>query len=283
MTPDPIKGKPVTHRLTITEGMTTDYVRQHGNTAQVAAISVFDKDANGVFDKEEAQLFNSVALAHYGDELRIYERTHKKGENAKLLDKVDLKKANADYQAKIDESKKYEAEQEARKAKMDAREKKLAGQLAPYGIQPHMVSDIFDNAQEKTINGKKCLVLTSEDFGYELTLPLDSLKNPSQIYAISGGEGGPTISGVKGTLKQTKTDGEKDYYSNASQIYIENSDVKFIGKYGNADTVILGGNAQVEFVTDDWADQVWSNGEQKELQPGTYKFPENAQNTQAKK
>ena len=257
-------------RLVITEGMTVEQVKKEGNTAQKAAICIFDKDANGVFDKEEASLFNNTRVAVSDGQARIYEAKHKQGAPAKLLDTVDLKKVNAEYEKAVAYRKECEAAETERKAKMEEREIKLKKQLAPYGIQPHMVSEMFDNAQEKTIKDKKYLVLTSQEYGYELTLPLDErFKNPSNIYALTGGEGGPQIRGVHGaTLKQTKSDAA-DY---TTHIRILDSDLTFIGKYGNADRVIIEDDAAVIFKTDDFADGAWHDGEYYELQPGKHDF-----------
>ena len=92
-------AKPIYCRLAVEENMTVDYVKQHGNAVQKTAICIFDEDGNGVFDKHEAEKFNSTRLTLSGDTLRINKAKSAKGENP-LVETVDLKKAQADYAIK---------------------------------------------------------------------------------------------------------------------------------------------------------------------------------------
>lgn len=91
--------QPISGRLTIKENMTVDYVKQNGNTAQKAAICIFDEDGNGVFSKSEADRFNSTRITLLGDELRINKAKCQKGENPHI-ETVDLKKAQKKYAIK---------------------------------------------------------------------------------------------------------------------------------------------------------------------------------------
>lgn len=160
------------------------------------------------------------------------------------------------------------------------RYERLTNQLAPYGIDAFNVCDVFDNAKEVEIDGKKHLVLSSKDYNLELEVPLDeTYRDPSYMEA-SEDSGTITLKGFNGTLKKTKTENED--WSGHYQTRIENGNIKYIGKYGNSDTVIVEDGAVVEFVTDDWADKVYVEEDSRfstdyELQPGTYKFPDGIQ------
>lgn len=265
--------EPLRERLVIKEGMTTKEICEKGNIAQKVAICIFDENADGVFSKEEADKFNNSRFTFTGDELRIYGKTKKPGDGP--VETVDIKKAANDYKKRVEENKQWLETRKANQEKMQAREQKLSEVLAPTGIKARQVSDIFDDAKITTRNNHKYLILTSEEYGYELTVALDeTFKNPSKMWATNG-EGGPSIDGFNGTLRQTKTDGLKDYYEESSEIRILNGNIKFVGMYGNPDTVLLDENATVEFQTDDYADRVQdvNNCETYELQPGTHKFP----------
>ncbi len=152
------------------------------------------------------------------------------------------------------------------------RYERLMNQLAPYGIDAFNVCDVFDNAKEIEIDGKKHLVLSSKDYNLELEVPLDeTYRDPSYMEA-SADSGTITLKGFNGTLKKTKTENED--WSGHYQTRIENGNIKYIGKYGNSDTVVVEDGSVVEFVTDDWADEVYDVNGQHSVQPGTYKFPE---------
>ena len=88
--------QPISRRLTIKEGMTVNYVKQHGNAAQKVAICIFDKDGNGIFSKREADEFNSTRLTLQGDELRINKAKYLKGHNP-LIKTVNLKDSQKEY------------------------------------------------------------------------------------------------------------------------------------------------------------------------------------------
>jgi len=182
-------------RLTITEGMTTEQVRKEGNAAQKAAICIFDKDANGVFDKEEASLFDSMRIAlHKDGTANLYK-------NNELEDSVDLKKAQADYDAKIA----YEKES---MAKYEAIMNKISKPLTFYGINPKTAEWVgIDDVSVKTINGQKTLVLTSKKEQYQLELPLDKDFDPSKIEMYRAEDiTNVHFENIKGTLRTT---GEK--------------------------------------------------------------------------
>ena len=125
------------------------------------------------------------------------------------------------------------------------------------------------------IDGKKHLVLSSKDYNLELEVPLDeTYRDPSYMEA-SEDSGTITLKGFNGTLKKTKTENED--WSGHYQTRIENGNIKYIGKYGNSDTVVVEDGSVVEFVTDDWADEVYDVNGQHSVQPGTYKFPDGIQ------
>ena len=153
---------------------------------------------------------------------------------------------------------------------------RLEQQLAPYGIEPYNVMDVFDNAKEVEIDGKKHLVLTSKVFHLELEVPLDeTFQNPSEMQVTTEEFGQIHLQGFNGTLKKTEVDNLDGW----QDITIESGNIKYIGKYGNRDIVTVKDGAVVEFVTDDWADQVYVEEDSRfstdyELQPGTYKFPD---------
>lgn len=61
-------------KLTITEGMSVDYVKQHGNKAQQVAARFFDADDSGDFKGNEVELFNSCVFNMDEKTFTVYDK-----------------------------------------------------------------------------------------------------------------------------------------------------------------------------------------------------------------
>ena len=61
-------------KLTITEGMTVKYIKQHGSSAQKLIANLFDTDDSGDFKGNEVKLFNNCDFSLKSDELVINDK-----------------------------------------------------------------------------------------------------------------------------------------------------------------------------------------------------------------
>ena len=61
-------------RVKIYEGLSVKTVQQNGSDGQKLMASVFDKDKNGFYNKEEASLFESYRFKTTKDEIYMYQR-----------------------------------------------------------------------------------------------------------------------------------------------------------------------------------------------------------------
>ena len=73
-------------KLTVTEGMTVDYVKSHGNKAQQIAVKLFDVDNSGDLKGNEVELFNNCVFKLDNDKFTIYDKElSKDGHGGKIV------------------------------------------------------------------------------------------------------------------------------------------------------------------------------------------------------
>ena len=204
----------------VKEGTTLDVIKKYGTKEQIAMFIFFDENMDNKIKGNEVTDFNSYSFKTNGDKITFTDKQYGYENN------IEIAKLN-----QVDKNIKL---------------------LKKYGIKVSDNLTVFriNNVQEKTINGKKVLVINHEE--YDLTVPLSNVKNLNlNIY-----DGMPAFENLKDatiTIKDRTSSGTS-YFNHP--FFFKNTQAEINCRDGVEDRLYDEGNCKLTIHTNDKNDKL---------------------------
>ena len=204
----------------VNEGTTLEDVKKYGTKEQIAMFNYFDDNLDGKIKDYEVTNFNSYSFETNGDNITLRDKQY-------------------DYERNIEI------------AKLNQVDKNIK-LLKKYGIKvsDNMTAFRINDIQEKTIDGKKILVINHEE--YELAVPLNNVTNLNlNIY-----DGMPAFENLKDatiTMKDGISNG-KSYHN--KPFFFKNTEAEINCRNNLEDKLYDEGNCKLTIHTNDKNDKL---------------------------